>query len=52
MEFLSKVRKNFLVLPKILRDEKIVIVDGNQTTEKAFNEVKKIAKIKYNPKTN
>jgi dTMP kinase len=46
LEFLKKVRKNFLDLPKILKDEKIVVIDGNEEKEKVFeailNEIKKI----------
>ncbi|MEM5829747.1 MAG: dTMP kinase [Candidatus Aenigmatarchaeota archaeon] len=46
VEFLKKVRKNFLNLRKILKDEKIVVVDGSKTKDEVFeailNEVKKI----------
>ena len=44
LEFLKKVRKNFLDLPKVLKDEKIVVIDGNEEKEKVFeailNEIK------------
>jgi dTMP kinase len=41
LEFLKKVRKNFLDLPKILKDEKIVVIDGNEEKEKVFKNVLK-----------
>jgi dTMP kinase len=46
LEFLKKVRKNFLDLPKILKDEKIVVIDGNKGKEEVFEDVvKEIKKI-------
>jgi dTMP kinase len=46
LEFLKKVRKNFLDLPKILKDERIVVVDGNEEKENVFKAVlKEIKKI-------
>jgi thymidylate kinase len=46
LEFLKKVRKNFLDLPKILKDEKIVVIDGNAEEEKVFEAIlKEIKKI-------
>ncbi|MEM5869572.1 MAG: dTMP kinase [Candidatus Aenigmatarchaeota archaeon] len=46
VEFLKKVRKNFLELKEILKDERIVVIDGNKTKEEVFeavlSEVKKI----------
>ncbi|MEM7826488.1 MAG: dTMP kinase [Candidatus Aenigmatarchaeota archaeon] len=41
IEFLKKVRANFLELPKILKDEKIVVIDGNKEKEKVFEEILK-----------
>jgi dTMP kinase len=46
LEFLKKARKNFLDLPKILKDEKIVVIDGNEEKEKVFEAIlKEIKKI-------
>ncbi|MEM5772823.1 MAG: dTMP kinase [Candidatus Aenigmatarchaeota archaeon] len=46
VEFLKKVRNNFLKLKEILKDEKIVVIDGSKTKEEVFealiSEVKKI----------
>ncbi|MEM5879477.1 MAG: thymidylate kinase, partial [Candidatus Aenigmatarchaeota archaeon] len=46
VEFLKKVRNNFLKLKEILKDEKIVLIDGSKTKEEVFealiSEVKKI----------
>jgi len=41
LEFLKKVRKNFLDLPKVLKDEKIVVIDGNKEKEEGFEAVVK-----------
>jgi dTMP kinase len=41
LEFLKKVRKNFLDLPKILKDEKIVVIEGNKEKEEVFEAVLK-----------
>jgi len=40
-EFQEKVRKNYLALPALLPEEKIVILDGNKTIEEIFEEIKK-----------
>jgi len=41
LEFLKKVRKNFLDLPKVLKDEKIVVIEGNKEKEEVFEAVVK-----------
>jgi dTMP kinase len=48
LEFLKKVRKNFLDLPKVLKDEKIVVIEGNKEKEEVFEAVvKEIKKILF-----
>jgi dTMP kinase len=37
--FLKKLRKYFLQLPKVLKGEKIVVVDGNRSVEEVYDEV-------------
>lgn len=39
LEFLTKLRNNYLKLPNILKDEKIVIVDGNRQIEKIHRDI-------------
>lgn len=40
-DFQEKLRQNFLALPAILPNEKIVIIDGNKTVMKVFESIKK-----------
>ena len=46
-EFQEKVRQNYLKMPELLPDEKIIILDGNKTIEEIFEDVKEHFK---NPK--
>jgi len=39
--FLEKVRQNYLKMPQIFPDEKIIIIDGNKSIEEIFEEIKK-----------
>lgn len=45
-DFLNKVRNNYLelpnILPELIGDESIVVVDGNQSVEDVFRDVKKV----------
>lgn len=41
LEFQERVRKNFLALPKYLPNERIVIINGNQSKEKVFRAIRK-----------
>jgi|YelNatPaOPRAMG01_1025707.scaffolds.fasta_scaffold04551_12 dTMP kinase len=48
LEFLKKVRKNFLDLSKVLKDEKIVVINGNKGKEEVFEAIlKEIKKILF-----
>jgi len=38
--FLEKVRQNYLKLPALFPEEKIIILDGSKTIEKIFEEIK------------
>lgn len=40
-KFLEKTRKQYLKLPKFLKNERIVVVDGTKKKEEVFEEVKK-----------
>jgi len=40
-EFLEKVRKNYLKMPGIFQDEKIIILDGTKSIKEIFEEIKK-----------
>lgn len=40
LEFMKKLRQNFLDLPKYL-DDNIKVINGNQSIEEVFNEIKK-----------
>ena len=40
-EFQGKVKENFLKLPALLPNEKIIILDGNKTIDEIFEDVKK-----------
>jgi len=39
IDFLENVRQNFLKAAQILKNEKIIIINGNQTAEKVFEEI-------------
>src|SRR3989344_2674798 len=39
-QFQEELRQNFLALPKQLPDEKIVIIDGNRSSDKVFESIK------------
>ncbi len=40
-EFQEEARRNFLMLPEVLPDEKIIIIDGNRSIVKVFESIKK-----------
>ena len=40
LDFQEKLRKNFLALPKKLPNERIVIINGNQTEDEVFEAIK------------
>lgn len=42
-DFQEQLRQNFLALPAVLPDEKIVIIDGNKPVDKVFKFIKKEA---------
>lgn len=42
LKFLEDVRQNFLKAAKILKNEKIFVINGNQPPEKVFEDVKSI----------
>ncbi len=42
LEFLKKLRGNYLNLPEKLKDEKIIIIDGDRPREEVFGDIKKI----------
>ncbi|HED05825.1 MAG TPA: hypothetical protein ENI61_03980, partial [Ignavibacteria bacterium] len=48
-DFLNNVRDNYLelnsILPQLIRDKSIVIINGNQSVEKVFEEIKNIYKL-------
>jgi len=41
ISFLEKVRKNYLKMPEIFPNEKIIIMDGSKSVEEIFDEIKK-----------
>ncbi len=43
-EFLEKVRQNYLKMPAIFPDEKIIIINGDNSIEEIFEEIKKYFK--------
>lgn len=43
-EFLEKVRQNYLKMPELFPDEKIIIIDGSKSIEEIFEEIKKYFK--------
>lgn len=45
INFLKKVRENYLKLPNILKDEKIFIIDNTKSVEETVNNILKIIKI-------
>jgi len=45
-EFQEKVRQNYLKMPELLPDEKIIILDGNKTIEEIFEDVKNVFAFK------
>ncbi len=42
--FLKRLRLNYLKLPKLLRKERIIIIDANKPVEKVFEDTKKVIK--------
>jgi dTMP kinase len=40
-EFLEKVRQNYLKMPQIFPEEKIIILDGSKSIEEIFQDIKK-----------
>jgi len=41
LEFLKKLRSNYLQLPNVLKNEKIVVVDGNRSLEEVYADIMK-----------
>ena len=40
IDFLSKLRQNYLKLKDVLKEENIVVIDANPSKEKVFNQIK------------
>ncbi|MEM1804670.1 MAG: dTMP kinase, partial [Nanopusillaceae archaeon] len=45
LEFLRKVREKYLKLPKLLKDEKIFIIDNSGNIEETINKILSIIKL-------
>lgn len=47
-DFLEKVRQNYLKMPSLFPEEKIIIIDGSKNIEEIFEEIKKFLESSNN----
>lgn len=56
LEFMTKVRERYLemgkVLPKLLGDKSIIYINGMQSSEEVWEDIKNIYELKFNYETN